>query len=61
MSNDDIVEFISERLAKGQPLNEIVGAIFKHCVADNPRNTGGLGGDNMTCVIGLLNDTTNQK
>jgi serine/threonine protein phosphatase PrpC len=55
MSNDQIVEFILERLAKGQSLDDIVDAIFKHCVTDNPKNTGGLGGDNMTCVIVLLN------
>lgn len=25
------------------------------CVSDDPRNTGGIGGDNMTCVIIRLN------
>lgn len=34
---------------------EIVNEIFKECVSSDPRHTAGIGGDNMTCLIVLLN------
>jgi serine/threonine protein phosphatase PrpC len=29
--------------------------MFDFCVSVDPRNTGGIGGDNMTCVLIRLN------
>jgi hypothetical protein len=37
------------------PLLQIVQDVFEFCVASDPRSTGGIGGDNMTCLIIRLN------
>lgn len=29
--------------------------MFTFCVSVDPRNTGGIGGDNMTCILVRLN------
>ena len=57
LSNQEICDFISTRLDQEPPMptKEIVREIFDHCVADDPRKTQGIGGDNMTCMIVLLN------
>ncbi len=38
---------------------EIVRDIFDYCVADDPKKTQGIGGDNMTAMIVELNSNTN--
>jgi len=75
LSNQEICDFISERLyptgkpltfviktspfqgvlAKPMELTEIVSDVFLHCVAEDPKRTQGIGGDNMTCMIIQLN------
>jgi serine/threonine protein phosphatase PrpC len=75
LSNQEICDFISERLFptnkplkfdvknsnfKGvlqapMGLTDIVRDIFNYCVADDPKKTQGIGGDNMTCMIVQLN------
>ena len=32
-------------------LSKICEAVFDRCIATNPRETRGIGGDNMTCVV----------
>ena len=51
MSSQQCVDFVRERIAKGAALEEIVREIFDECIADDPKTTGGLGGDNMTAII----------
>lgn len=55
LSNQEICDFISTRLDQGMSTKDIVREVFSHCVADDPRKTQGIGGDNMTCMIVLLN------
>ena len=50
----EICDFISIRLDNGNSIDDIVNDVINHCIADNPRNTGGIGGDNLTCMIVLL-------
>jgi serine/threonine protein phosphatase PrpC len=56
MSCQQICDFVSERLNKGMGTVEIIDQIFQRCIADDIKTSGGLGGDNQTCVIVLLNE-----
>lgn len=51
MTNQQVVDFVRERIARGAELCEICERILDHCIADDPKSTGGIGGDNMTCII----------
>ena len=51
MSNEEAVQFVREKLQRGMPPAQICELVFDHCISDDPRQTRGLGGDNMTCVI----------
>jgi serine/threonine protein phosphatase PrpC len=50
MTNQQVVDFVRERI-RSTPLPEICEQILDHCIADDPKTTGGIGGDNMTCII----------
>ncbi|CAM9244601.1 unnamed protein product [Phaeothamnion confervicola] len=50
MTNDEVAAFVRERLPQMTP-SQIAEAIFDRCISEDPRRTGGLGGDNMTCLI----------
>jgi len=50
MTNQQVVDFIHERI-RNTPLPEICEAILDSCIADDPKTTGGIGGDNMTIVL----------
>lgn len=51
MSSQQAVTFVSERLDQGLSLRVIVEQALKHCVAEDPRKSGGIGGDNMTFLL----------
>lgn len=51
MSNDDLVSFISERMATNRSLKEICEEIADECLSPDPKATQGLGADNITCMI----------
>ena len=50
LSSQELVDFIHARLPSTS-LTEICEQVFDRCIAQNPRETRGIGGDNMTCVI----------
>mmetsp|Transcript_61698 Transcript_61698/g.121968 ORF Transcript_61698/g.121968 Transcript_61698/m.121968 type:complete len:322 (-) Transcript_61698:540-1505(-) len=50
MTNQQVVDFVRERI-RNTPLSEICEAVLDNCIADDPKTTGGIGGDNMTMVI----------
>ena len=50
LSSQDLIDFIQDKIDT-TPLADICEAVFDRCVAQNPRETGGIGGDNMTCTI----------
>eukprot|EP00514_Thraustochytrium_sp_LLF1b_P009730 CAMPEP_0184554124 /NCGR_PEP_ID=MMETSP0199_2-20130426/34112_1 /TAXON_ID=1112570 /ORGANISM="Thraustochytrium sp., Strain LLF1b" /LENGTH=411 /DNA_ID=CAMNT_0026950059 /DNA_START=249 /DNA_END=1481 /DNA_ORIENTATION=- len=55
MSNDELVNFISERLTKSvAPVSQVLEEVFEHCLCDNPAQAEGIGADNMSAVIVLL-------
>jgi hypothetical protein len=49
MTNQQVVEFVAQRMSR-MSLSKIAEAILDHCIADDPKKTGGKGGDNMTCA-----------
>jgi protein phosphatase 1G len=57
LSNQEAVDFVRTRIQaeRGQgrepQLSKICEAVFDRCIATNPRETRGIGGDNMTCVV----------
>ena len=55
LSNDEAVAFVRERFQRGMKAEKICEAVFDRCIATNPRETRGIGGDNMTCLIESLN------
>ncbi|EGB02760.1 hypothetical protein AURANDRAFT_5711, partial [Aureococcus anophagefferens] len=50
LSNQECVDFVRERIATTPPA-VIAEQIFDRCIADDPKTTQGIGGDNMTAVI----------
>ena len=55
MTNQEVVDFVRSRLSAGEKnLIAIAEAILDHCIAEDPKTTGGIGGDNMTCIIAKL-------
>ena len=65
LSSQQAVDFVRERLpppegespggaprvATGAELSAIAEAVFDHCLTHNPKETVGIGGDNMTLLI----------
>lgn len=50
MNNQEVVDFISERLKSEMPLKTICEELFNHCLAPNTEGDGS-GCDNMTCIL----------
>jgi len=57
MSNQDVVDFVEQRLDKGMSPSEISCAILDACLASDPKEARGVGCDNMTAIVVLLKDT----
>jgi len=57
LSNQEAVDFVRTRIqaersnGREPQLSKICEAVFDRCIATNPRETRGIGGDNMTCVV----------
>lgn len=53
MGNQQVVDFVAERLAVdgGRPLSEICGELLDKCLAEDPKTTRGVGCDNMTIMV----------
>eukprot|EP01056_Protomagalhaensia_sp_Gyna25_P000943 Protomagalhaensia_sp_Gyna_25__942@NODE_1453_length_1822_cov_60_738082_g1176_i0_p1_GENE_NODE_1453_length_1822_cov_60_738082_g1176_i0NODE_1453_length_1822_cov_60_738082_g1176_i0_p1_ORF_typecomplete_len530_score99_80PP2C/PF00481_21/3_3e09PP2C/PF00481_21/2_5e51PP2C_2/PF13672_6/0_044PP2C_2/PF13672_6/3_5e11SpoIIE/PF07228_12/4_8e08SapB_1/PF05184_15/1_6e03SapB_1/PF05184_15/0_19_NODE_1453_length_1822_cov_60_738082_g1176_i01051694 len=65
VSNQEAVNFVKERLGENPTetkLSKICEELCDHCLADNPvESEGGIGCDNMTCIVVLLNDKVRQR
>ena len=55
LSNAEAVMFVRSRLQQGMALGRICEQVFDRCIATNPRQTRGIGGDNMTCLVVQFN------
>lgn len=50
-TNQEVCDFVSDGLREGRPIEQVVEALLDDCIADNLKESHGLGGDNMTCVV----------
>ena len=51
-TNQQAVDFVRARLAEGtKAISEISEELFDAIISPDPQKTGGIGGDNMTCMI----------
>lgn len=55
MTNQQAVDFVNQRLNQGQTIPEVCTALLDACLADDPKEAKGVGCDNMTVLIVLLN------
>ena len=51
LSNQEAVDFVHDQLKAGAELKDATAAMFDKIIAPDPKETQGLGGDNMTCVL----------
>lgn len=54
MTNQDVVDFVLKQLAEGRRPTDAAANLLDACLASNPRDTRGIGCDNMTAIIILL-------
>jgi len=55
-SNEDVCSFIKEKLHNSSDAEAIIPAVealLDDCIAEDPKKTNGLGGDNMTCASAI--------
>jgi serine/threonine protein phosphatase PrpC len=57
LTSQQCIDFIYERLGQ-KPLSNIVEDILDRCLATDISSSGGLGCDNMTCVVVTFNHTS---
>mmetsp|Transcript_7766 Transcript_7766/g.13781 ORF Transcript_7766/g.13781 Transcript_7766/m.13781 type:complete len:432 (+) Transcript_7766:24-1319(+) len=50
-SNQDVCDFVGERLKQNEAIPAVVEALLDDCIADDPKKVHGLGADNMTCIV----------
>mmetsp|Transcript_34044 Transcript_34044/g.62180 ORF Transcript_34044/g.62180 Transcript_34044/m.62180 type:complete len:392 (+) Transcript_34044:42-1217(+) len=58
MTNQAACDFVRPKLLENVPLGQIGQDLLDECVAEDPKETGGLGTDNMTVVIVKLQDAS---
>ncbi|PSC74095.1 phosphatase 2C isoform A [Micractinium conductrix] len=51
MTNQQVVDFVAQRLAQGQQPQDISSELLNACLASDPREARGIGCDNMTAAI----------
>lgn len=51
MSNEEVVTLVRQRLKQGVARSKICEEVFDRCISTDPKQTAGIGGDNMTCTI----------
>jgi protein phosphatase 1G len=51
MSSQAVIDFVRPRLRQKRPVSSIAEELFDHCISDDPKQSSGLGGDNMTAMI----------
>lgn len=54
-TNEEVCNFVRARLKDKMTLDKIVEELLEACISPDPKETQGLGADNMTCIIVELN------
>ena len=52
--SQQVVDFVAQRLDKGQAPSDVCSELLDTCLASNPREARGIGCDNMTAAVVLL-------
>eukprot|EP00798_Chlamydomonas_sp_ICE-L_P032326 gene32326-16898_t len=60
MTNQECVDFVSQRLDQGMIPSAAASALLDACLADDPKEARGVGCDNMTAVVVILKPTPAQ-
>lgn len=55
MTNQQCVDFVRARLGKAAKISDVCEEMLQFCIAEDPKKTNGIGGDNMSVVIVKLN------
>ncbi len=50
-SNEEVTAFVQERIGKTDKLSQIMEELCDDCCAVDTFSAGGLGTDNMTCLV----------
>lgn len=53
-SNTEVCDFVRRRLMRGVPVTTIIEDLMDACLCKDPKATCGIGGDNMTVIVVLL-------
>ncbi|CAM9754127.1 unnamed protein product [Pylaiella littoralis] len=53
MSSQECVDFVGARV-RHMSLSKVCEEVMEACLSEDPRSTTGIGGDNMTCIVVLL-------
>jgi protein phosphatase 1G len=51
LTNQECVDFIQDKLAKGVPPADAACALLDRCLATDPKSARGVGCDNMTAIV----------
>ena len=54
LSNQEVVNFVNQRLDRNMTCTEVAQELLDRCLAPDPKETKGIGCDNMTATIVLL-------
>mmetsp|Transcript_35039 Transcript_35039/g.69241 ORF Transcript_35039/g.69241 Transcript_35039/m.69241 type:complete len:412 (+) Transcript_35039:48-1283(+) len=55
-TNKQVIDFVRSRLRKGTNITNILEELMDSCLTKDPKATNGLGADNMTAIVVLLQD-----
>mmetsp|Transcript_100750 Transcript_100750/g.260303 ORF Transcript_100750/g.260303 Transcript_100750/m.260303 type:complete len:398 (-) Transcript_100750:77-1270(-) len=50
-SNEEVCDFVRAGLRQGTRIPDLVEQLMDGCICPDPKESRGLGGDNMTCII----------
>lgn len=50
-TNQEVCDYVRPRLQRGQRIPDIVEGLLEDCLCRNPKESHGIGADNMTCII----------
>ena len=57
LCSQQVVDFVHAGLEEGKSPTEVASSLLNSCLASDPRETRGIGCDNMTCCIVLFEGT----
>lgn len=60
-TNQEVVDFVAERLAQNMAPQQVSSELLDACIASDPKEARGVGCDNMTVLVILLNDNTSNN